>query len=202
MAKTTDIGTKRLISLSPVAWTRWLTSDPTLEVLDILSGEFQWVGRSNDALIRVHSATHGIYLLANEIQFRPDKKMPRRQRAYAALAEEKYELPVYPVVVNILPPSANTVIETSYHSEFRGLKAHQDFHVINLWDEDVAQVFNQNLITLLPFVPILKGGHTEATLNQAIIRLRADKEMAELEPLLAFFASFVLESEVVQRILR
>jgi predicted transposase/invertase (TIGR01784 family) len=202
MAKTTDIGTKRLISLSPVTWTRWLTGDPTLEVLDILSGEFQWLSRSNDALIKVHSATHGTHLLANEIQFRHDKRMPRRQRAYVALAEEKYELPVYPVVVNILPPSPTTFIETSFHSEFRGLKAHQDFHVINLWEEDVDQVFSQHLTTLLPFVPILKGGQSEALLKQAVIQLRADKTMAEFESLLAFFASFVLESAVVQRILR
>ncbi len=34
--------------------------------------------------------------------------MPRRMRSYAALAEEKYELPTYPVLINILQTSDRT----------------------------------------------------------------------------------------------
>lgn len=34
------------------------------------------------------------------------------------------------------------------------------------------------------------------------MQLRADENIAELEPLLAFFATFVLRSEVVRRIMR
>ena len=49
-AKTADIGSKRLISLAPTRWARWLTGDPTVEALDVLSGEFQWVSRANDVL--------------------------------------------------------------------------------------------------------------------------------------------------------
>lgn len=202
MPKTVDIGSKRLISLRPTTWVRWLTDDPTLEVIDLLSGDFQWVSRANDALVKVESPHQGLFLIVNEIQFRPDKRMARRIRAYAALAEERYELNVYPVVVNLLPPAQGTIIDNSYHSEFMSITAHQDFKVINLWEIEVDLVFEKNLMTLLPFVPILKGGQDEAILNQAVTLLRADESLAELEPLLAFFASFVMRTETVQRIMR
>jgi predicted transposase YdaD len=83
-----------------------------------------------------------------------------------------------------------------------GIVAHQDFKVINLWEVDVSLVFEQDLTALLPFVPVLKGGQDETVLSRAVIRLRADENIAEMEPLLAFFASFVLSSDVVQRIMR
>lgn len=51
--------------------------------------------------------------------------MPKRMRAYAALAEEKYNLPTYPVVVNILK-EGNIEIPTSYQSDFARLWARQD----------------------------------------------------------------------------
>lgn len=41
MAKTTDIGGKRLISLVPEAWVRWVTGNPQAQALEVLSGEFQ-----------------------------------------------------------------------------------------------------------------------------------------------------------------
>jgi len=201
MAKAADIGTKRLISLKPVTWARWLTGLNNLESLGLPSGEFQWVSRTNDALLRVRSPEYGEFLIANEIQLRPDPKMPRRMRAYAALAEEHYQLPVYPVVVNILSKGAESVID-HYHLEFMGLKAYQDFKVINLGQVPVNLVFEQELMTLLPFVPVLQGGHKEAILTKALNWLKSDEELAHLETLLAFMASFVHKTEVVQRLMR
>ena len=72
-------------------------------------------------------------------------------RAYAALAEEKYGLPTYPVLVNILSPGANVTICDRYQSSLLGLQARQDYRVINLWEVDAALVFEQSLNTLLPF---------------------------------------------------
>ena len=43
MAKAPDIGSKRLISLAPSAWARWLTDDATIDAVEIVSGEFQWI---------------------------------------------------------------------------------------------------------------------------------------------------------------
>lgn len=202
MAKTADIGSKRLISLAPEMWVRWLTNDPTVEVLDFPTGEFQWVGRATDVLIKARSPRHGTFLIVNEMQFRPDERMPRRIRVYAALAEERYALNVYPVVVNILPLGPSEGLASSYHSEFMGLIAHQDYRVINLWEVEAAEVLARNWTTLLPFVPVLKGGHEPIVISKALTLLRADAQVAEMEPLLAFFATFVMTPQEVRKMMR
>ena len=54
----------------------------------------------------------------------------------------------------------------------------------------------------MPFIPILKGGGEEATVRKALQLLREDEQLLELENLLAFFATFVLKTEIIQQIMR
>jgi predicted transposase YdaD len=169
---------------------------------EIVTAEFQWITRESDVLIRTYSPEHGDFLVLNELQLRYTLRMPRRMRAYAALAEERYELPVYPVLINILPAPPTVTIANRYESAFMGLQARQDYRVLNLWEVDVEVVFRQPLPPLLPFVPVLKGGGEEPVVRRALRELRAEERLSELEPLLAFFASFVLESRLVQQIMR
>ncbi|UCJ12669.1 MAG: DUF4351 domain-containing protein [Phormidium sp. PBR-2020] len=141
-------------------------------------------------------------MLLVELQLRYHRKMPLRVRAYTALAGEKYELPVYPVLINILPHVKDPQIPSCYESEFNGIRALQEYRVINLWEVDVNLVFEQNIRSLLPFVPILKGGGEEQVVRRALRELRADEELSQLESLLSFFSTFVLELPVVQQIMR
>lgn len=83
-----------------------------------------------------------------------------------------------------------------------GLYARRDYRVINLWEVDVSLVFTRPIPPLLPFVPILHGSGTEAMVRQALQALRADANLQDLESLLAFFASFVLNSQLIQQIMR
>lgn len=207
MVKKADIGGKRLISLDPNNWVKWVTERDELQAQEIMDSDFQWIGRENDILIRTYSPQdQQTFLVLNELQLRYSEKMPRRMRAYAALAEEKYQLPTYPVLVNILPPNssphASVEIANFYQSTCYGLTARQDYRVINLWEVEVELVFEQPIPSLLPFVPILKGGGNESQVRQALRQLRQTKSLEELEPLLAFFATFVLDSELVQQIMR
>lgn len=201
MTKKADIGSKRLISLEPEKWVKWLTSFTDVQVREIVDSEFQWISRESDVLIRAYTPEHGEFLLINELQLYYTGKLPRRIRAYAGLAEEKYQLPVYPVLVNILQSSYGNIPQ-SYFSEFAGLQARQDYRVINLWEVNAEIVFERSLTALLPFVPVLKGGGEESTVQEALRRLRDDEKLSDLETLLAFFATFVLESSVVQQIMR
>ena len=168
---------------------------------EILNSEFQWISRESDVLIRVASPQYGEFLVLNELQLRPSSQMPRRMRAYAALAEEKYKLPTYPVLINILK-IGDEEIATRFASNIAGLEARQDYRVINLWEVDVKIVFEQPLPSLLPFVPILQGGENESTIREALRILRGDEQLNQLETVLAFFATFVLESTLVQEIMR
>ncbi len=202
MPKSADIGSKRLISLAPDAWVQWVTQNPEVVARDILTSEFQWLSRESDVLIKANSPQHGDFLILNELQLRYKPNIPKRMRAYAALAEERYDLPTYPVLVNILPPSVSMQIASRYESEFMGLQARQDYRTINLWEVDVDRVFQQPLPTLLPFVPVLRGGGEESMVRRALQMLRTNEQLSELEPLLAFFAGFVLETRLVQQIMR
>jgi predicted transposase YdaD len=202
VVKVADIGGKRLLGLSPDAWAKWVTQQDDVVALEILGSEFQWIGRENDVLMKVRSPIHGEFLILTELQLRYTTKMPLRMRVYAALAQEKYGLPVYPVLVNILPPSDPSIVCDRFESEFLGLQARQDFHVINLWEVDAEMVFEQALDTLLPFVPILKDGGNQQTVTRALVKLQQNEQLVELESLLGFFASFVLDTELVQQIMR
>jgi predicted transposase YdaD len=128
--------------------------------------------------------------------------MPRRMKAYIGLAEEKYELPVFPVLVNILPPSSTIEILNRFESNFLGIQSRQDYCVINLWEVDAETVFERSLDTLLPFVPILKNGGDPQTVKRALVQLQQHEELIELESLLGFFASFALDTELVSQIMR
>lgn len=202
MVKKADIGGKRLISLAPTAWVQWVTQQPDVIAQEILGSEFQWLSRENDVLVKAYSPTYGEFLMLNELQLRYNDKLPSRMRAYAALATEKYGLPSYPVLVNILPPSTTVTICDRYELSFLGLQSRQDYRVINLWEVEATTVFEQELNALLPFVPILKNGAEVTIVQQALEQLRQDEQLVELESLLAFFASFVLGSDVVRQIMR
>ncbi|PHM08593.1 transposase [Nostoc sp. 'Peltigera malacea cyanobiont' DB3992] len=201
MNKAVDISTKKLISLAPNNWAKWVTGISDIVTGEILNTEFQWISRQSDVVIQAESPQYGKFLILNELQLRHTSEMPRRMRAYAALAEEKYKLQTYPVLINILKIS-NSEIPTSFASNFIGLRAIQDYRVINLWEVDVNIAFETPLPSLLPFVPILKGGENESTIREALRMLRADEQLNQLETVLAFFATFVLESTLVQEIMR
>lgn len=202
MPKPADIGSKRLISLAPDLWVQWVTQIPDVVAREIVTSEFQWISRESDVLVRAYSPQDGDFLVLNELQLRYNPRMPKRMRTYAALAEERYNLPTYPVLINILPPAASVVVATRYESEFRGLQARQDYHVINLWEVEAEVVFQQPLPSLIPFIPVLRGGGEESAVRRALQVLRTDEQLSELEPLLAFFASFVLSIPLVQQIMR
>jgi len=201
MVKKADISTKKLISLSPENWVKWVTQIPDITTEEILNSEFQWISRESDVLVKATSPQYGEFLVLNELQLRYKQEIPKRMRAYTALSEEKYDLPTYPVLINILKDS-ETEIPKRYESEFAGLKARQDYRVINLWEVDVEIALSQAIPSLLPFVPILKGGGEESTVRQALQMLRADEKLSQLETVMAFFATFVLDSALVQQIMR
>ncbi|MEH2229365.1 MAG: Rpn family recombination-promoting nuclease/putative transposase [Nostoc sp.] len=202
MGKVADIGSKRLINLAPDAWVKWVTQCPEVVAKEILGSEFHWISRETDVLVKAYSATHGDFLVLNELQLRYTAQMPLRMRAYAALAQERYRLPTYPVLINILPPPSTLTIVNSYEQEFLGLRAIQDYRTINLWEIDAEIVFEQPLPSLLPFVPILRGGGEVSVVQRALQALRDDEQLNQLESLLAFFASFVLDTPLVQQIMR
>lgn len=195
-----DIGSKRLLEIEADTWVRWLLADPSLQVKDTLSGEFQFVLRQNDVLLRVQGKDRQFLILA-ESQLHFDPTMPRRMRAYAALAEEKYAQPVYPVVFYWLPSPGRQELVTYYHSEFMGLMAHHDFRVVPVWEIDAQEVLSREIVALVTFISLMRGAD-EKTIQEGVSLLRKWNMGEEAEVVMAFFASFVMAPEEVCRIVR
>lgn len=197
----TDISSKKLIGLYPNGWVKWVTQKSEIVVRAMLDSDFQWLSRESDSLIKAYNPELGEFIALNEIQFRPDSRMPTRIRAYAALAEEKYDLLVYPVVINVFPPLSDVTIPTCYQSTIMGLEARQDYRVINLWEIDVEVAFQPELKALLPLAPVMKGGGNETILRRAAQRLQAEERGEDLQQVLGIFATFVLGKELVERVM-
>ena len=195
-----DIGSKRLLETEAETWVRWLLDDPSLQVKATLSGEFQFVLRQNDVLLQVQSK-RGPFLVLAESQLHCDPTMPRRMRAYVALAEEKYAQPVYPVVFYWLPPPGRRELVDHYHSEFMGLVAHQDFRVMPVWEIDAREMLRREIMALIPFIPLMKGTN-ENIIREGVSLLRKRDMGEEAEVVLGLFASFVMTPEQVCRIVR
>ena len=196
-----DLSSKSIIHFYNQVWLEWLLKQP-LTVEAELSSDFQFIGRASDSLLQVSNPQDGSFLALTELEFSPKPRTPTRLFAYAALAQEKYDLPVFVTVIYFRPPPADTTIESAFHRDFRGQQAHQDFQVIRLWELDAQQILTLSNPALLPFVPLMKGGNTGPVLQECAARLHTQPNAEELEAILSMFASYVMESPLINHILR
>jgi predicted transposase YdaD len=196
-----DLSSKTIIHFYNQVWLEWLLQQ-SLTVESELSSEFQFIGRASESLLQVYNPQYGRFLALTELEFSPKPRTPTRLTAYAALAREKYDLPVFVTVVYFRPPPADTQIESAFHSDFCGQVAHQDFQVIRLWELDAQQVLALQNPALLPFVPLMQGGNTGPVLQECASRIRTQPNAEELEAILSMFASYVMESQLINHILR
>ncbi len=196
-----DIGGKYLIDRDPEGWVRWLLNDPTLDLVQILSSDFQFVARASDSLLEVRRADKHFGVLA-ELQLYYDDDMPERIYVYTGLARQKFDLPIVPVIVYMIPPGEDQEISTAYHEEFMALVSHQDFHVIKLWELNAAEVLAANApASLLPYIPLMAGANEEM-LRSCVQRIRQEPDREQLETILALFAMITMDQNVVDRVAR
>jgi len=196
-----DTGSKQIIHLYNHAWAEW-NLQQSLQVESELSSEFEFIARASDSLLQLKGKL-GSFLALTELQFQYKKDIPERLMAYAALARHKYKLDVFVTVVYFLPPGEDVTIANAYHNDFMGQTAHQDFRVISLWELDAKQVLAFNNPVLLPFVPLMRGGNTAKMVETCAERIRQQPEnAADLEALLALLAGYVLDTKLVNQMLR
>jgi predicted transposase YdaD len=197
-----DASGKRSFHLYARAWAEWILEQEGLEIEAELSGEFQVIARTTDVLLQVRDKAGKRFLVLIELQTRYDSYMPLRLAAYTALAREKYHQDVYVTALYLLPPPEGVAIVEFHHSEFNGQVSHQDFDVIRLWELDAEEALALNNPFLLPFVPLMEGGDTPETLRMAVARIRRESEPEELEILLGFFATLVMDADLVKQMTR
>lgn len=90
-----------------------------VEVREFITSDFQWVNKDNDVLLKVYTSEEGKFLLLKKLQLRYNNKLLLRMNPYVPLAQERYNLTVYPVLISILPVSIKTIpppLETEFMS--------------------------------------------------------------------------------------
>lgn len=198
-----DVTSKRLIAINPEGWVRWASGVADAVGCELVSGEFQFIRRFTDTLVLVRQSAVGEFLVLFEIQTYYTPTMPNRMRSYAAFASEVYRMPVFPVLINIMP--YGKPIPTSFESEFLGLKARQDYRVINFWEIEAEEILAKDLWSLIPFLPSMRGVNEEL-IEKAKARVILDTEMQltkiadELEFALALFTEAFFGKETTSRI--
>lgn len=196
-----DLSGKHLVEQYAEEWARWILKKPTIRVVEKLSETLKFVGREGDVILLIDDDGEE-FILHIELQYRFQNDMPVRVLVYYALESQALKLPVVPVVVYFRPPSPNTIIDTAYHAEFRGLTAHLDFLVVRLWEVDVNTVLGSNDATgLLPLVPLMSNVD-EGDVIQASRVLRLSRSNETLQTILAMYATMKFGDLIAQKLLR
>jgi hypothetical protein len=191
---------KQLILLDPTFWIDRATARHDLQVDATLDPEFRLVFRQSDSLLRVADPDGRRFLLLFELQYRYDETMPRRMNAYAAQAEQKYGLPVCPVLVNFQPPPADSPRLSVYESECFGVRVRREFREINLWETPAGDAFQANSPALLALLPFLQGGAEPPLFERALALLRDHRHGQDIETFMLYLIQRVSGDEALRRL--
>ena len=195
-AKMWDSTLKQLIHINPAAFVQWLV--PGAAFVQERVQELQSEKREMDALLEI-VANEQSMLLHIEFQTRNDTSMGERLLLYNVLARNAHKLPVFSCVLYLLKdgnvsqsplrltiPSGQTIIEFYY----------QSIEIGKLTSEDILNIGNP---TLIPLLPLTKGGETRSEIAGMFERLRkhprgelSNAQIADLELIAYTLASLVL----------
>ncbi len=199
VAKIWDSLMKRLVQASPQDLVSWILNDA------IYQGELNVELQKKhpvfaDLLYSIEwMEKEGIFHV--EFQRQRDENMGRRVWEYNYLASIHTGLPVYSVVIYLLPDSP--IVDPYYEVKFpTGFTVHQfHFQNIKLW-ELAPEVFKeQNLPGLLPLLPLVKDGKHREVVEEMIESLQqAGRE--DLLPLGYAFSALLFKKKKEQQWLK
>jgi len=72
---------------------------------------------------------------------------------------------------------------------------------VKAWAVDAREVLKREVLALVPYVPLMEGANEEV-IREGVALLRRRGVGEEMEIVLALFASFVMEPEQIQKIVR
>jgi predicted transposase YdaD len=144
---------------------------PDAEFTGEVDRELQAPSVTSDTLYRVTWQEEPIVLHV-EFQLRHDNEMGRRLWQYNALTNIHTKLPVYSVVIYLLEDKR--LVESPYVIRLPNGRPTQqlDFDTIKLWELDPEVFEQQELVGLLPLLPLAKGGKNRETVGRMIEGLR------------------------------
>jgi len=131
--------------------------------ITLLDRELPSINRKLDCLIKVSDTTKHIkFILHLEFQSTYDANMPHRMLSYYARILDKYELPIYPVVIYLYLDRPGIDIPDSYVSSINNKDILTiKFEVLKAWEINASTIIDSNLYGLFPILPLVKHGKTD-----------------------------------------
>ncbi|MBE9209116.1 Rpn family recombination-promoting nuclease/putative transposase [Nostoc sp. LEGE 06077] len=124
--------------------------------------------------------------------------LPLRMLDYWVRFYRLYRLPITQVVVLLLPPAPDTVIETVFHVE----NTRHEYRVIRLWEENSEILLNN--AALLPLAPLAATSQPQALLQQVLERVNQlqPQQKPEISAYTQIFAGLKYKKDLIRQLFR
>ena len=153
---------KRLTSVFTRDYVRFVLGADPLDaetiVIEEQDKELPALSREVDFVARVRREEQDALLLI-EFQTAWATDMPKRMAGYCWRLHERYDEPVYPVVVVLTPGGA---VQRAWQMHAWGrLVASCRYEVMPLWEVDAADIKAQKLVGLYPLLPLMRWSEAD-----------------------------------------
>jgi predicted transposase/invertase (TIGR01784 family) len=124
--------------------------------------------------------------------------LPLRMLDYWVRLYRLYRLPITQVVVLLLPPAPETVIETAFNLE----TTRHEYRVIRIWEENSEQFLNNQ--ALLPLAPLTATTQPQGLLQQVVERVNQLKpqQRAEISAYTQILAGLKYKKDLIRNLFR
>jgi predicted transposase YdaD len=188
---------KLLAEKHPQRFATWILGESTAST-KVLKTELSIEPIRADSVIFLQTAQQILHL-EFQVEWRSNPPMPLRLLDYWVRLHRLYRLPITQVVVVLLPPSEDTVIETVFQS---GSTRHE-YQVIKLWEQS-PEVFLQDPV-LLPFATLTQTQDPERLLDQIVQQVAALPEAndrREVSGYVQLMAGLKYDKSTIRRVFR
>ncbi len=186
---------KLLAEKNPKTFTQWLVGHSPDEVT-ILKPELSIEPIRADSVTFLKTEGRILHIEFQTL-WQSNPPMPLRMLDYWVRLYRLYRLPITQIVVVLLPPSDETVIESRFHFE----ETNHGFTVVKIWEQDV-NLFLQDPV-LLPFATLTQLGKSEALLTQVaqkVEEIQPIEEKRQVSSYVQLMAGLKYDKDKIRRI--
>jgi len=128
-----------------------------IQNIEVLPRELPLTEHRSDCLAKISEEDHE-FILHIEFQTSHDPKMPKRMLSYYVRVMDKYDLPVYPVVIYLNPKDADKTLKDTYISSIYNRPIMRfNYEVIKIWEIEANHIFDNHLYGLYSLAPLMRG---------------------------------------------
>jgi len=187
---------KLLSEKHPERFAAWVLGEPQ-PVVELLKTELSIEPIRADSVILIRLQNRILHL-EFQTTLESNPPLPLRMLDYWVRLHRLYRLPITQVVVLLLPPAEDTVIETAFVLE----NTRHEYRVIKLWEENPEQFLNDP--ALLPLAPLAAAVRSETLLQQVAQRVSQlePAQRLEVSAYTQILAGLKFKKDVIKRLFR